>query len=412
MNAPHLRIQPLVDVDVEVNDVRMRTAALMNEWVLPNEELLTSTLRSDGDRDDRGKLESKIRAAVKAAGLWAPHIPAEFGGMGAGFLALAYMNELLGYSVPAGALFGIVAPNAGNQHLLVAHGTEEQQRRWLAPLVSGELESGFSMTEPERAGSDPRSLMTTAVVDGSEWCINGHKWFTSNGADANFLVVSCRVDGPDSQRVVQILVPTDTPGVELVRRIPIWGQGPSDHCEFLYHDVRVPLENVIGGAQARDGEQQAQTRLGVGRIFHCMYAVGQMQRAFNLMLDRASVRDVRDGRLCDKQFVQGFIADSYADIQTARLMTIHAAEEIERNSPRARVEISTIKVVVPQTWHRVVDRAIQVWGAAGITDDLPLAQMYLGARMLRIADGPDEVHRIAVAKALLREHAGGLLAFG
>jgi acyl-CoA dehydrogenase len=403
--TPRLQVESLSKVADEINEVRLRTAAMMNEWVLPNESLLMST--AEDDAGERATIETNIRAEVKLAGLWAPHLPQQYGGMGVGFLSHAYMQEIIGYSTIAGALFGIVAPNAGNAHLLVEHGTEEQKQKWLEPLAAGQLESGFSMTERGFAGSDPRSIATTAVRDGDEWCINGHKWFTSNGVKADVLFVTCRSGTESDAPLLQILVPRNTPGVELVRRIPIWGQGPSDHCEFRYSDVRVPLENAIGGGLSGNGEAQAQSRLGAGRIFHCMYAVGQMTRAFHLMVERIATRDVRGGPLSDKQFVQGFIAESYADIQSARLLTIHAAEQIDAGAPSSRVDISSIKVEVPQAWHRVVDRAIQVWGAAGFTDELPLAQGYLSARMLRIADGPDEVHRIAVAKAVLKQFAAG-----
>jgi acyl-CoA dehydrogenase len=205
--------------------------------------------------------------------------------------------------------------------------------------------------------------------------------------------------------MVQIIVPAATRGVNIVRGIGVWGRDDSDHCEIIYDDVHVPIENALGGVG--EGHQAAQDRLGAGRIFHCMNSVGQMWRAFDLMVQRASSRQVHGGLLQDKQFVHGFIADSYIDIQAARLMTIHAAERIDAGLQEARVDISAIKVFVPAAFTRVVDRAIQVWGAAGITNDLPLAAMYTGARTLRIADGPDEVHKILIAKTVLGRHAAG-----
>jgi acyl-CoA dehydrogenase len=329
--------------------------------------------------------------------------------MGLDFLTHAYMNEVLAYAVGAASLFGVVAPNSGNQSILVKYGTEEQKRRWLLPLVEGTMESGFSMTEPENAGSDPRSIQTTATRVGDEWVIDGHKWFTSNGIAADFFIVMCRVvDDSGAARsgdMIQIIVPAATRGVNIVRSIGVWGRSTSDHCEIRYEDVHVPLENALGAAG--EGHQAAQDRLGAGRVFHCMNSIGQMWRAFDLMVERACTRHVHGGLLKDKQLIQGFIADSYIDIQAARLMTIHTAQRLANDDPGVRTDISAIKVFVPDAYHRVVDRAIQVWGAAGVSNDLPLAGMYQGARTLRIADGPDEVHKILIAKHVLHRYESG-----
>jgi acyl-CoA dehydrogenase len=418
-----MNVKPIPTLDDRINEIRLKTAEIVNDDILPNEARLWGLRRggaggafgSDEDRAQARKeakeLREQIKQRVKKAGLWAPHLPKEYGGMGLDFLAHAYMNEVLAYAIGAASLFGVVAPNSGNQTILLKYGTDEQKERWLLPLIEGEMESGFSMTEPHNPGSDPRSLTTTAVRVGDEWVINGHKWFTSNGIAADFFIVMCRVvdDSGDAatagRSMAQIIVPTDTPGVKIVRGIGIWGRDTSDHCEVLYDDVRVPVENILG--QVGQGHQAAQDRLGAGRIFHCMNSIGQMWRAFDLMVERATARQVHGGLLKDKQFVQGFIADSYIDIQAARLMTIHAAERIDQNDKEARTDISAIKVFVPAAYHRVVDRAIQVWGAAGVSNDLPLAGMYLGARTLRIADGPDEVHRILIAKNVLGRYEGG-----
>jgi len=396
-----------------VNDVRLRTATIVNDEILPREpELFPHRMGrpTEAQRDGARAARTAVRQKVRDAGLWAPHLPTEYGGMGLDFLAHAYMNEILAYAVGAASLFGVVAPNSGNQTILVKYGTEDQKRKWLLPLIEGTMESGFSMTEPENAGSDPRSLKTTAVREGDEWVINGHKWFTSNGKNADFFIVMCRADDPSGElgrsgQMVQVIVPTDTKGVEIVRGIGIWGHPTSDHCEIRYTDVRVPVDNALG--RVGQGHEAAQERLGAGRIFHCMNSVGQMWRAFDLMVERALTREVHGGLLRDKQFIQGFIADSYIDLQTARLMTIKTAELVDRGDPRARTEISALKVYVPSAYQRVVDRAIQVWGAAGVSNDLPLAGMYLGARTLRLADGPDEVHRILVAKSILHHYEKG-----
>jgi acyl-CoA dehydrogenase len=410
-----INVSALDSLSDHVNDVRLRTAELINNEILPYEGDLFASRRgtavTDADKKRSKDLRESVKSKVKSAGLWAPHLPAEYGGMGLDFMAHAYMNEILAYAVGAASLFGVVAPNSGNQKILVKYGTEEQKRRWLLPLIEGTMESGFSMTEPDNAGSDPRSIKTSARIEGDEFVINGHKWFTSNGIDADFFIVMCRVDDPSGEAgrsgsMAQIIVPTNTPGVNIVRGIGIWGHATSDHCEVIYDNVRVPAENVLG--RVGQGHEAAQERLGAGRVFHCMNCVGQMWRAFDLMVERSLSREVHGGKLKDKQFIQGFIADSYIDLQTARLLTIRAAELIDRGDPQARTEISALKIYVPEAFSRVADRAIQIWGAAGVSNDLPLAQMYLAARTLRIADGPDEVHKILIAKNVLHHYEKGL----
>ena len=413
-----MNVQPITGVSERVNEVRALTARIVNHEVLPNENQLwarqMNARLTPADVEQARELREHIKGVVKQAGLWAPHLPVEYGGAGLDFLELAYMNEVLAYAIGAASLFGVVAPNSGNQTILVKYGTEEQKRKWLLPLIDGTYESGFSMTEPDQAGSDPRSLKTTARRDGDEWVINGHKWFTSNGNRADFFIVMCRTEdaeaGSDaSGRMTQIIVPRDTPGVNIIRGITVWGV-ESDHCEIIYDNVRVPVENQLGSRGS--GHQAAQDRLGAGRVYHCMNSIGQMWRAFDLMVERAMAREVHGGLLETKQFIQGFIADSYIDIQAARLMTIHCAATMAADLD-ARTDISAIKVFVPAAYERVVDRAIQVWGAAGVSGDLPLAAMYQGARTLRIADGPDEVHRILIAKNVLtRYHQGAGWDFG
>ncbi|HET6954541.1 MAG TPA: acyl-CoA dehydrogenase family protein [Acidimicrobiales bacterium] len=402
-----MNVQPIPTVSERINQVRALTADIVNREILPHENMLWADVRggvhlTEAERDLPAKMRGEVRAKVRQAGLWAPHLPEEYGGAGLDFLELAYTYEVLAYAAGAASLFGIVAPNSGNQTLLVRYGTEEQKRRWLLPLIDGTMQSGFSMTEPDQPGSDPRSLKTTARRDGDEWVINGHKWFTSNGLKADFFIVMCRTEdvagGADrNAAMTQIIVPSATPGVNIVRGINVWGRD-SDHCEIIYDDVRVPLDNALGARGS--GHQAAQDRLGAGRVYHCMNSLGQMWRAFDLMVERALTRQVHGGPLESKQFIQGFIADSYMDIQAARLMTINCAEKMAADQD-ARTDISAIKVFVPAAYERVVDRAIQVWGAAGVSGDLPLAAMYQGARTLRLADGPDEVHRILMAKNVL-----------
>lgn len=406
-----MNVQPLPNVSERINEIRALTARIVNHEILPHENLLWRShvggALEPSDLEAVKERRAHIKEAVRQAGLWAPHLPEEYGGAGLDFLELAYMNEILAYGMAA-ALFGVVAPNSGNQSILVKYGTDEQKEQWLIPLIEGRMESGFSMTEPDQPGSDPRSLKTTARRDGDEWVINGHKWFTSNGLRADFFIVMCRTEDPDGPaeangKMTQIIVPADTPGVDILRSINVWGHD-SDHCEIVYDDVRVPVGNQLG--RTGSGHQAAQDRLGAGRVYHCMNSIGQMWRAFDLMVERMMVREVHGGLLETKQFMQGFIADSYMDIQAARLMTIHCAEKMATGMD-ARTDISAIKVFVPAAYERVVDRAIQVWGAAGVTSDLPLAAMYQGARTLRLADGPDEVHRILIAKNVLSHYHAG-----
>ena len=413
-----INVTPIPGLDPAINDIRRRTADFINAEILPYEDELwhsrrgaepNEEARESGRRHGIERRE-KVKAKVAEAGLWAPHLPAEYGGMGLDFLELAYMYEILAYAVGAATLFGIAAPNSGNASVLVKYGTEEQKQKWLLPLIDGTMQSGFSMTEPDNAGSDPRSIQTEAVRDGDDWVINGHKWFTSNGIDADFFIVMCRANDPTGElgapgRMTQIIVPTATKGVNIVRGIGIFGHSTSDHCEILYENVRVPVENTLG--LVGQGHQAAQDRLGAGRVYHCMNSVGQMWRAFDLMVERTLVREVHGGLLKDKQFIQGFIAESYMDVQSARLMTINAAEKVANDDPDVRTAISSIKVFVPAAYHRVVDRAIQVWGGAGVSNDLPLAGMYLTARVLRLADGPDEVHKILMAKNILHRYESG-----
>ncbi len=406
-----MNVQSIPSVNDRINQIRLSTAKIVNEDILPNESALWrgyGAHATDEQRKHSKDLREHVKANVKQAGLWAPHLPEEYGGCGLGFLEHAYMNEVLAYCVGASSLFGVVAPNSGNQKILAQYGTKEQIEKWLIPLTEGKMESGFSMTEPDSAGSDPRSIKTTATREGNDWVINGHKWFTSNGKRADFFIVMCRTDDPNGPadrngKMTQIIVPTNTPGLEIVRGVPVWGRD-SDHCEVLYKNVRVPVTNQLG--KTGSGHRAAQDRLGAGRVYHCMNSVGQMWRAFDLTVQRAATREVHGGKLATKQFIQGFIADSYIDLQAARLMTIHCAERMDSGLD-SRTDISAIKIFVPEAYHRVVDRAIQVWGAAGVSGDLPLAGMYQGARTLRIADGPDEVHKILIAKNVLSRYAEG-----
>ena len=371
----------------------------MEEHVYPNEQAL--------ENDDA--LVAELQARAQSEGLWAPHVPPEAGGTGTGFLAYAHLNEEIGRSISAQLVFGCQAPDAGNAEILHLFGTDEQKERWLRPLVAGEIRSFFSMTEPEVSGSDPTTLRTTARREGDEWVIDGHKWFSSSAQGAAFGVVMAVTDpeAPPHGRMSQIIVPADTPGFEVVRATPVLGHvghGWSTHCEVRYTGVRVPVENVLGALG--DGFRIAQKRLGPGRIHHVMRWLGQMQRAFELMCTYALQREAFGSRLADKQTIQNWIADSAAEIHACRLMTLDAARKIDEGD-EARVEVSVIKFYAARVLGEVIDRAIQVHGARGLTDETPLATMYATARAARIYDGPDEVHRMVVSRRILKAFESG-----
>jgi alkylation response protein AidB-like acyl-CoA dehydrogenase len=385
-----------------LDELRDRYRAFMEQHVYPAEPEL------DREDDAAERLVEQLRERARGEGLWAPHLPEEAGGTGHGFLEYAYLNEEIGRSVWAQLVFGCQAPDAGNGEILHLFGTDDQKERWLRPLVAGEVRSFFSMTEPDVSGSDPTGLRTRAVRNGDEWVIDGRKWFSSGAEGAAFAILMAVTD-PDAEphrRASQIVVPADSPGIS-IRPVPIFGhpgRGWTTHCEVDYVGVRVPVANTLG--EPGDGFRIAQKRLGPGRIHHVMRWLGQMQRAFELLCRRALEREAFGSRLAEKQTVQNWIADSAAEIQACRLMTLDAAHRIDAGD-EARVEISLIKFYAARVLNEVIDRAIQVHGALGLTDRTPLATMYAMARGARIYDGPDEVHRMVVSRRILKEFEGG-----
>jgi acyl-CoA dehydrogenase len=367
------------------------------------------TLVDELEQGDLDAIYAPLQARVKERGLWAAHLPPELGGQGFGQVKLGLMHEILGSSPFAPNAFGNQAPDSGNSEILALAGTPEQKERWLYPLLAGDLKSAFSMTEPDTAGSDPTQLRSRAVRDGDEWVINGHKWFSSNGSIADFLIVMVVTD-PDArphQRASMIIVPADSPGVNIVRDVPTMEHpAPSfgklgGHAEIRYEDVRVPAENLLGGEG--EGFLIAQHRLGPGRIHHCMRWLGVSRRAFDMLCERSLSRQAHGGLLADKQTVQNWIADSAAQMQAARLMTLHAAWVMDtQGASAARTDISLIKFFGAGVLHDVIDRALQAHGSLGYSTDLPLEAMYRYARAARFYDGPDEVHRQSVARQILR----------
>ncbi len=352
-----------------------------------------------------------LRQAVREAGLWAPHMPREYGGLGLSLTDLVPVSEALGRSPYGHFLFNCQAPDIGNMELMLSHGSDMQKGRYLQPLARGEVRSCFAMTEPQHAGSNPTWLDTLARRDGEEWVVTGHKWFTSSADGAAFTIVMA-VTSPDAEphrRASMIIVPLDTPGFERVRNIPVMGEAGEDyfsHAEVRFNECRVPLDHLLGGEG--EGFKLAQERLGPGRIHHCMRWIGICERAFELMCGRAATRELSPGvMLGSQQTVENWIAECRAEIDAARLLVTEAARQVEARGTRgARVEISLIKFHVAGVMMRVLDKAIQVHGAYGLTSATPLEWWYRHERGARIYDGPDEVHKSVVARHILRSYSG------
>jgi alkylation response protein AidB-like acyl-CoA dehydrogenase len=369
---------------------------------------LEATLAAEPDLDRHAAVQ-QLRDEVRAAGWWALSAPSEWGGAGLSLTDLAPVSEALGWSPLGHFLFNAQAPDAGNIEILAEYGTDEQRTRWLAPLVAGAHRSCFGMTEPENAGSNPTELSSTARLEGDEWVINAHKWFTTGADGAAFCIVMV-VTEPDAAphaRASMLIVPTDAPGYELVRNIPVMGdagKGWASHGEIMLRDVRVPADALLGGRGM--GFAIAQQRLGPGRIHHCMRWIGVAERALDMLCQRAATRDLGGGKMLgSRQIVQAWIAESRAEIDAARLLVLDCARRIdEQGAYAARTSISLIKFHVARVMNDVLDRAIQVHGALGMTDDTVLAWFYRHERAARIYDGPDEVHKMVVARRILREY--------
>ncbi|MBC3192753.1 acyl-CoA dehydrogenase family protein [Pseudonocardia sp. C8] len=361
------------------------------------------------------RLVRPLQQQVREQGLWAAHLRPELGGQGYGQVRLALLNELLGRSRWAPTVFGCQAPDSGNAEILARFGTPEQKDRYLQPLLDGEISSCYSMTEPQ-AGADPTLFTTRAVPDGDGWVIDGEKWFSSNARHASFLIVMAVTD-PDAaphHRMSMFIVPREVPGLEIVRDAGIGTEPPehSSHAYLRYSGVRVPAENLLGEPGAAFGI--AQTRLGGGRIHHGMRTIAQMRRAFDLMLERAVSRTTRHGRLADLQSTQDKIAESWLDLEQFRLLLLRTAWLIDRHRDyrAVRKDIAAVKVVMPRVYHDVVQRAMQLHGALGISSEMPFAAMMVDAQVMAIADGPTEVHRQTLARQLVRDAAPGEPLFG
>ena len=382
----------------EQREVLDKTARILEDYIYPAE----AEYHEEGSGFPEQRMR-ELQQRVRDLGLWAPHLPREAGGMGMGMVTLGLMNELLGRSPIAPRAFGTNAPDTGNQEILWLAGTPEQKEKYLKPSVAAEVYSAFAMTEPEFSGSDPVEMGTTATLEGDEWVLNGHKWFATSGSRASFLIVMAVTDpdNPPHARASMIIVDKGTPGLEVVRDVPVMGDHSVGHTELRFTNCRVPQSQLLGNRG--EGFKLAQVRLGPGRITHCMRWIGVMQRSFELMLAYAQKRRTRGRPLADFETIQTYIAESYADIESSRLLTLRAAWKMDREED-SRADISLIKFYGANALQRVIDRAIQVHGALGFSKDTPLEAFYREARAARIYDGVDEVHRVVVAKYLLRQY--------
>ncbi|MFR9730115.1 acyl-CoA dehydrogenase family protein [Saccharopolyspora sp. MS10] len=396
--------------DARTEEFRARVTAFVEEHVYPAEPVLHEQLAAAQDPWSHAPIIDELKAEARARGLWNLFLPGEHGA-GLSNLQYAPLAEIMGRSPHlAPQVFNCSAPDTGNMEVLAEFGTESQRERWLKPLLDGEIRSAFCMTEPEVASSDATNIGTRIERDGDEYVINGRKWWSSGAMSPHcrILIVMGKSD-PTAQRhrqQSQILVPTDTPGVRIERGMHVFGYTDGDHgghAEVVFDDVRVPAENIIAGEG--EGFAIAQARLGPGRIHHCMRAIGMAERALELMCRRTLSRSAFGGPIADQGVVQQWIADARIEIETCRLLTLKTAWLMDTvGNKGAHTEIQAIKVAVPKMVTGIVDRAIQAHGAAGVSQDTPLASLYAHARTLHIVDGPDEVHRRSLARRELKQY--------
>ena len=353
------------------------------------------------------KLVRPLQQEVKDRGLWGCHLGPELGGLGFGQLKLALMNEILGTSRFAPIVFGCQAPDSGNAEILAHYGTDAHKEKYLQPLLDGEIVSCFSMTEPH-AGADPTMFKCMATEDGDDYVINGEKWFSSNAKYASFLIVMCVTD-PDAaphRRISQFIVPADTPGINFIRNVGVGSEPPGhgSHAYIRYENVRIPKENMLGGRG--DGFAVAQTRLGGGRVHHAMRTLGQIKQAFNMMCERVLSRTTKGELLADKQMVQEKIADSWIEMEQFRLLVLRTAWRIDQYNDymKVRKDIAAIKAAMPKVQHDIAARALHLHGSIGISNELPFSEMIIGSFGLGLADGPTEVHKVTVARQVLRDY--------
>jgi len=393
---------------VRAEDYRHRLLAFMDEHVYPAEPVYDEQLRAAGDPHAQPPVMEELKAEARRRGLWNLFHPNPDWGPGLSNTEYAPLAEVHGHSMLAAEACNCSAPDTGNMEVLTLFGTDEQRDRWLKPLLAGEIRSGFAMTEPAVASSDATNIELRIERDGAGYVLNGRKWWTTNAMHQNcrVLIVMGKTDpdAPAHRQQSMILVPLDTPGVHVVRSLPVFGmEEHGGHCEITFTDVRVPAANLLAGEG--DGFMIGQARLGPGRIHHCMRAIGMAERALELMCRRALARETFGQPVAARSNVQDWIAEARIEIERTRLLTMKAAWLMDTAGNRAaRVEIAAIKVAAPAMLQRIADRAIQVHGAGGMTEDFPLAHLYIQARALAIADGPDEVHKRTLALTELRRY--------
>jgi len=391
-----------------------RLTAFMDEHVCPAEPVYVEQMRASGDPHFHPPVLEELKDEARRRGLWNLFHPDPRFGAGLTNLEYAPLAEIMGHTHIASEATNCSAPDTGNMEVLSQFGSPDQQERWLRPLLDGDIRSAFAMTEPDVASSDATNISLRMERDGGEWVLNGRKWWTSNALHANcrILIVMGKTnpEGPPHRQQSMILVPLDTPGVTVVRNLPVFGYIDREgHAEVTFEDVRVPADNLIAGEG--DGFMIGQARLGPGRIHHCMRAIGAAERALELMCRRGLQRVTFGKPVATRGNVLDWIAESRVEIEMARLLTLKSAWLMDTVGNReARTEIAAIKVAAPNVALKVIDRAIQVHGGGGVSDDFPLAMMYAHLRTLRLADGPDEVHKLTIARQELRKHADAVTA--
>ncbi|HEY7136460.1 MAG TPA: acyl-CoA dehydrogenase family protein [Acidimicrobiia bacterium] len=396
----------------EVEAIRQRVRDFMESEVRPAEEKLAADAPNGvPDRKDVVRMIIELRQKAHEWDVWLPHMPKEWGGLGLSPTAMAFVSAESARTNFGPFILNAQAPDEGNHHTLLHHATDAQKEKYLRPLLEGRIRSCFAMTEPEVAGSDPTGIRTFAVQDGGEWVINGHKWFTSGARGASFAIVIAKTDpdaDPPQASNTAFIVDLPTDGWEVVRDVETMA-GHGNHCEVRLTDVRVSNDNVLGGRG--NGHILGQARLGPARLAHCMRWIGQIERALEMMVDRAEKRELHGAPLAEKQAIQWMMADSAMELYSAKLMVLHAAYKIENGQP-FRQEVSFAKHHVANTLWKVVDRAIQVHGALGYSTDTPLESMMRHARSARLVDGADEVHQALIARNVRAAYAkeGNVLA--
>jgi acyl-CoA dehydrogenase len=396
----------------KVQDLRNRVIAFMDEHIYPIEAEREHWLEDPANLWQVWPGTDAIKAKARAAGLWNLFLPHEYTPWSPGLTNLEYapLAEQMGRMLGASEFFNCSAPDTGNMEILARYGTPEMHERWLTPLLEGKIRSAYAMTEPDVASSDATQIATTIIADGDDYVINGRKWWISGAMDPRCKVYillgrTPDADKPRHQQHSQIVIPTDTPGIEVVRPLNVMGElhSPGGHCEIRFTDVRVPKANMLLG-EGR-GFEIAQGRLGPGRIHHCMRLIGIAQRALELMCKRAESRVAFGRKLSEQGVIRQDIAKSYIEIEQARLLTLKAADAMDRyGNKAARDLIAAIKILAPQMAQNVSDRAMQVHGAGGFSRDYPLAAGFTAARFLRMADGPDEAHAAQLAKMVIASH--------